>query len=274
LGDIAVLDTTPKEPHNRNRDRQAGIVLFPMLLLVPVITVYAWGQLGASTEQTETGEVRPVFGQSFIRNLSPCVKMRTWFVRSFGQTVFSDWFCTIRHLKGEYPTSDNKTKIVFYALRRPRWTSINGWFNFPNFSATPSMDLESWRKPCVFENYDTICSRDTSTISYIRELRTDDANPRSLRNIQLSLSSPPLVAANDGIGNNRADPNHFSSSFPPWRCWIPAFFGFIVGWWGWHNIRNDRRLFWGTCSFILGLILWGYGFSQYLAWFRVNRIGF
>ncbi len=70
----------------------------------------------------------------------------------------------------------------------------------------------------------------------------------------------------DGVPDDRTYGNELKGGFPPRRFWIPAFIGLLVGWWGWHNIRNDRRLFWGTCAFLFGIILWGYEIYRFLEW--------
>ncbi len=45
--------------------------------------------------------------------------------------------------------------------------------------------------------------------------------------------------------------------------WLyPTFIGFVVGWWGWHNIRNNRHLFWATVAFLCGLAVCVYGFMR------------
>ncbi|SRR5713101_7180340 len=68
--------------------------------------------------------------------------------------------------------------------------------------------------------------------------------------IQCVTHYAQLLKGSSGIGENGHDRNDFERSFPPWRVWIPALFGFIVAWRGWQGLGNNRRLFWGICFFL------------------------
>jgi hypothetical protein len=75
----------------------------------------------------------------------------------------------------------------------------------------------------------------------------------------------PSVGFN-GVPDDGSNSNQFRERFPPWRMYINSLLGFFVGWWGWHNLRNDRRLFWGTLCFIFGIIIWSYAVYKFLEW--------
>jgi len=70
----------------------------------------------------------------------------------------------------------------------------------------------------------------------------------------------------DGVPDNGTNSNDFKERFPPRGAAIPACLGIVAIWWGWHNLRKNRRLFLGTCAFLFGIVLNGYGVWKFLEW--------
>jgi hypothetical protein len=86
------------------------------------------------------------------------------------------------------------------------------------------------------------------------------------RGSSLLMSIVHLESRENSVSDDRSYAEQFSSSFPPWHMWIPALSGLVVGWWGWHSLRNNRRLFWGICAFLFGIMLWGYEVYKFIEW--------
>ena len=84
-----------------------------------------------------------------------------------------------------------------------------------------------------------------------------------LHGVELGL---PLIPSYPSIPTARQDSDYLKKRFPPWRIHVNGLLGFFIGWWGWHAIRNNRRLFWGICSFIFGMMLWNYAVYKFLEW--------
>jgi hypothetical protein len=57
------------------------------------------------------------------------------------------------------------------------------------------------------------------------------------------------------VEKDSANSDELRDRLPPWCVDGAMVFGFLLGWWGWHNLRNDRRLLWGTFAFISGMIV-------------------
>ena len=82
--------------------------------------------------------------------------------------------------------------------------------------------------------------------------------------VLLGLGNSPMSFY--GVPDKPSYTNNLKKRLPPWGICIEAIFGLIVGWGGWHNIRNERRLWMGTLAFLFGMITFGYAVSQFLEW--------
>jgi hypothetical protein len=90
--------------------------------------------------------------------------------------------------------------------------------------------------------------------------------PRSLTGYKLPVRSIPEKISQNGVYHDGNNTDQFNRSFPPWSIWIPALVGLIVAWWGWHNIRNGRRLISAIFAFISGMVLLGCEFFHFIQW--------
>jgi hypothetical protein len=89
---------------------------------------------------------------------------------------------------------------------------------------------------------------------------------RGIGGIPLLPTVLHLESRKNGVHDDGSDPGHFRSRFPPWTLLVPAFIGLFIGWYGWHNIRNGRRLFWSVVIFLIGIILWAYEVFHFVKW--------
>jgi hypothetical protein len=83
---------------------------------------------------------------------------------------------------------------------------------------------------------------------------------------KLIAHSTQLSSCNDGIINSSKNGSEFYQVFPPWRLIWSAMFSIGISFWGWWNIRNNRRVMCGFASFVFGLFLWGYSINSWLDW--------
>ncbi len=76
--------------------------------------------------------------------------------------------------------------------------------------------------------------------------------------------SVPLASVNDyGIYAEAENPQ-LDHRLPRWCLIWLAGLAFGVALWGWHNLRNDRRITMGFWAFILGMFGWGFALSGIL----------
>jgi len=164
----------------------------------------------------------------------------------------------------------------------------------PEEKMTMRDEMKGWRFSNILEryNYDywfTDFRGSGFTCLRVSNCITEDEDIGTLVQLKLTLNSFESLCRSSGgsnssgslltsvihlepgknsVSDNRSYTNQFGGRFPPRRLWIPAFCGLIVGWWGWHNLRNDRRLSWGTIAFLSGIILWGYEVYRFVEWSR------
>jgi hypothetical protein len=86
------------------------------------------------------------------------------------------------------------------------------------------------------------------------------------RRMSLPISGLGVVERDNYQGNTTTRCNDFNQRFPPWRLIGTTCAGFLLGWWGWHSLRNNRRLIWGYWVFTVGLTLWGYSINFIMQW--------
>ena len=71
-----------------------------------------------------------------------------------------------------------------------------------------------------------------------------------------------LASVNDQQAQGNQDSATFERPLPPFLFWISALTGAVGVFWGWGRIRSDRgNRFWNSIAFIVGCILWIYGFA-------------
>ncbi|HUA85864.1 MAG TPA: hypothetical protein VMB85_18520 [Bryobacteraceae bacterium] len=101
-----------------------------------------------------------------------------------------------------------------------------------------------------------------------------NANPRPLFNFEIVSQITPLKIGNNGIANASENSNKFQPIpppregflFPPLKAVIPSSSGLILGYWGWTNLRRERRLPFSGFAFIAGIFLWIIGLYFLLPW--------
>lgn len=91
-----------------------------------------------------------------------------------------------------------------------------------------------------------------------------DRHPRPLVGFEIVSQVFPLQECDKCIAHSEEDRNNFKERLPPWRLIGTPCVGFLLGWWGWHNLRNNRlRGYWG---FVAGLTVWGYSINLIMQW--------
>jgi len=68
----------------------------------------------------------------------------------------------------------------------------------------------------------------------------------------------PLEVSDDSVADGEWYSNHFEESFPPLHGLIPGLLGLGGIFWGWWNLRFERRLPLSGIIFLIGCVLWGY----------------
>lgn len=84
---------------------------------------------------------------------------------------------------------------------------------------------------------------------------------RRLGSVRRFFSRTHLTNVDDQQAASDSERTPFQNFFPKWGS-VFAPIGLVAGFWGWSNIRDNRRLRWGTTAFVCGLIMWGYGFAR------------
>ena len=84
---------------------------------------------------------------------------------------------------------------------------------------------------------------------------------RSLSSFSGFFGRSHLKNVNDQQSKSDENGGILKHFFPKWGS-IFAPLGVLIGGWGYWNIRDNRRLFWGTSTFLFGCILWMYGFAR------------
>jgi hypothetical protein len=62
---------------------------------------------------------------------------------------------------------------------------------------------------------------------------------------QLPIHRGPLAVINPCENQPKPKGSDLDEGLPPWGLIGTACAGFLLGWWGWHNIRNNRNVCWG-----------------------------
>ena len=81
-----------------------------------------------------------------------------------------------------------------------------------------------------------------------------------------TLTGAQLINVNDKQTNSTKKSDPLPKCFPPRSLiWSACSLSFGISWWGWHNLRNDRRIMMSNIVCFFGSILWVYGFSKLIA---------
>jgi hypothetical protein len=161
-------------------------------------------------------------------------------------------------------TKDNVGRMESFALKKSNYVDIAGsqrgrdmpgvfkWNHDNSFSwvsvTCDSLSIANWTASidiCPFGDLQCSLRRIGSILGSIGSLS----------------SRAHLVNVDYQQSNGYSERTPFNKFFPKWGV-IFAPVGLCIGFWGWYNIRDGRRLKWGTAAVVVGCILWGYGFAR------------
>jgi hypothetical protein len=148
---------------------------------------------------------------------------------------------------------------IFKVALEPRILAL-----FSRLNRSGGINVPGWRFTDVFVR--NIYRKGFSDSEFSGVGYLSQAHPGSLVYLHGSIHGFPLFVVDDG--NNDADHNRraFEDYFPDWRIVGFAVGGILLIFWGWFNLRTERRLGAGFWAFVSGCILWTYGAKGWLDW--------